>query len=390
MTGLTLVFGGLILVAWVVIAAIAIYAIRHTYRLDEVGKAREEEAPPLPRVSIVVTAKNEERKVEQTLRSLLNLDYSDYEVVFVNDRSDDRTGEIAERMSHEDRRIKVLHVDELPDGWFGKNHAAYRGAEAATGEVLLFTDGDVVFEPEALAYGVRHMIEKKLDHLTATPRMSVSGMMLQAALLAFFLFAIVITRPWKVRDPNSSASAGLGPYNMFRTTSYFAIGGHKRIALRPDEDTRIGQLVKRSGLRTDLVRGEKLINCEWYPSLGKLIRGMEKNLFAGLDYSIPMVMMVSVATIGLLVVPFVLVPVLALGAGLFPILLFGFAACICWGLLIVTACGVRYTWWHGLLCPLGTLVMIYTLWRSMILTISRGVAWGGPPVPWSVLRSNCI
>ena len=390
MTVLILIFGGLTLVAWVVIAAIALYAMQHTYRLDEVGKAREEEALPLPRVSVVVTAKNEERKVEQTLRSLLNLDYPDYEVVFVNDRSDDRTGEIAERMSHEDRRIKVLHVDELPDGWFGKNHAAYRGAKAATGEVLLLTDGDVVFEPEALAYGVRHMIEKKLDHLTATPRMSVSGMMLQAALLAFFLFAIVITRPWKVRDPNSPASAGLGPYNMFRTASYFAIGGHKRIALRPDEDTRIGQLVKRSGLRTDLVRGEKLINCEWYPSLGKLIRGMEKNLFAGLGYSIPMVVVVSIATIGLLVVPFALVPVLALGASLFPILMFGFAVCICWGLLIVIACGVRYTWWHGLLCPLVAMIMIYTLWRSMILTISRGVAWGGPPVPWSVLRSNRI
>ena len=379
------------LAIWLAVVLIISHGYRQMHHLGEVGKPRAG-GPPLPRVSIIVTARNEERKVEQALRSLLNLDYPNYEVVFVNDRSDDRTGEIVERLRAENDRITLLDVSELPAGWFGKNHAAWRGSEAASGELLLFTDGDVVFEPNALGSGVSYFLRQELDHLCGAPLLRVSGIMLQTCLVAFVLLFFMM-RPWRVRDPGSSVCLGIGAYNMMRADAYRAIGGHKRIALRPDEDIQLGKLAKRSGLRSDVAIGDKVVSVEWFSSVKDLIRGGEKNAFANAEYRVSALVGSSVFFFWLIWSPFVLAPALALipVAGLLPpVLMLTVAAGLCWILSVRIAHTSEYPWWCGLLSPLGALIMVYMMWRSMFVNLSRGVAWGGPPIPLSVLRSNRI
>ena len=348
--------------------------------------------PPLPRVSIIVTARNEEQRVEPALLSLLSLDYPDYEVVFVDDRSEDRTGEIVERLRDEDGRILLLHVGELPAGWFGKNHAAWRGSETATGELLLFTDGDVVFEPNALGAGVRYFLQQKLDHLCATPRLRVSGAMLQACMVAFLILFFMM-RPWKVRDPGSSACFGIGAYNLLRADAYRAIGGHKRTALRPDEDIQLGKLAKRSGLRSDILIGEKLVSVEWFASVKELIRGGEKHAFANTEYRISVLVGTTAFFCWLMFFPFLLAAFLLVtpAASVWPpVTMLAVAVALCWILSVRVAHTAGYPLWCGLLSPLGSLILIYMMWRSMLVNISRGVAWGGAPVPLSVLRSNRV
>ena len=384
MTALPVALAALTLAAWLAIAFTAIYSASRIPRLDEEPPPRPDD-PPLPRLSIVVTARNEERYAEQTLRSLLALRYDDYEVIFVNDRSTDRTGEIAERLSTGNERLRVLHVKELPAGWFGKNHAAQSGADAATGEVLLFTDGDVIFAPDAVAYGVRHLVRKGLDHLCASPRLAVSGTMLQACMIAGHLFASATGRLWKVRDPGSSAFFGVGSYTLMRADSYHAIGGHARIALRPDEDVRMGQLVKMSGKRSAFLRGETMVECPWYPSVRALVRGGGKNAFALLDYSIPKVAALRIVLLWLGVAPLVLAPVLwshEITAGAL------FAACplIYWLLAMTVSRDESYPWWSALPFPVAVLIIVFIARRSAVITIFRGVTWGGPPIPWAVLR----
>lgn len=118
-----LALAALTLGAWVALAIAALFDRYAIPRLEDVAPTGPDD-PPLPRLSIIVTAHNEERSMERALRSLLALRYPDYEVVYVNDRSTDRTGEIAERLSDGDARLTVLHIDELPPGWFGKPHAS--------------------------------------------------------------------------------------------------------------------------------------------------------------------------------------------------------------------------------------------------------------------------
>ena len=373
------------LLIWVAMALITLYSYQHVLRLEEIGESRDGD-PPLPRLSVVVAARNEESGVEEALASLLALDYPDYEVIFVDDRSEDRTGEIADRLSAENDRLRVIHVDELPAGWFGKNHASWRGALAASGDVLLFTDGDVVFGREAVRRGVRHLLENRLDHVAVLPALTMPSPMLQACVIVFHWGAHVTARLWQVRDPGSTASFGVGAYNLFRANSYRAIGGHERVALRPDEDYQLGRLVKLSGRRSDLVRAKSSVRCEWYQSVRALVRGLEKNLFAFKDYRISAVL---VQTGGLLWTG--IAPV-ALAVGLASVdaaaaALFAASAIVAWGFAIYIARASLFPWWTGLALPVASAVVAWSWWRSMIVALRGGLAWGGPAVPLSELRA---
>ena len=336
----------------------------------------------------MVAAKNEERSTERALTSLVGLDYPDLEVIYVNDRSGDRTGEIADRFSARDGRVKVIHIRELPPGWFGKNHAAWRGAQAASGELLLFTDGDVVFESGAAARGVRHLMREGLDHLCATPQLAVTGMIFQACLIASYWFGGVTVRMWKVRDPKSSAYFGVGAYTLMRAEAYHAIGGHETIALRPDEDVQMGKLVKVSGRRSEVLGGEECLSVAWYHSLREFVSGTEKNAFAVLEYRFERVAAVTLAMGWLGVVPFALAPLLAVNVGGWSALLFAGSVAVCWGTGVLIARQARYSWWAGMAFPLGAMLMIYVLWRSTVPTSTRGVVWGGDPVPLRELRRD--
>ncbi|HVG46286.1 MAG TPA: glycosyltransferase, partial [Longimicrobium sp.] len=146
--------------AWLLLAA------REIPRLGDVPPLGDAE---MPAISIVVAARNEARGIEGAMRSLLAQDAPRLEVVVVDDRSDDATGAILDRFARDEPRLRVVHVTELPAGWLGKNHALWLGAGSATGELLLFTDADVVIEPLALRRAVGAMVAGGLDHLTASP-----------------------------------------------------------------------------------------------------------------------------------------------------------------------------------------------------------------------------
>ena len=265
------------LLAWVAMALVTLYSYRHVFRLEESGESRDGD-PPFPRLSVVVAARNEELGAEQALSSLLALDYPDYEVIFVDDRSDDRTGEIADRLSAGDDRLEVVRIEKLPAGWFGKNHACWRGALAASGDVLLFTDGDVVFGRDVVRRGVRHLLRNKLHHVTVLPTFTMRDPMLEACVIVQHWGAHVAGRLWLVRDSGSTASFGCGACNLFRADAYHAIGGHRQVALRPDEDHRLGRLVKATGHRSDVLRAQLGVRYECYRSVRGLIQRNGKKL----------------------------------------------------------------------------------------------------------------
>src|SRR3954467_2373788 len=145
-------------------------------------------AGPLPRVSIVIPARNEERNVEEALQSVLALDYDNLEIDVVNDRSTDSTGEILDRMAAANPRVRVIHIRELPPGWLGKNHALELGGRKATGDYLLFTDADIVMEPMALRRAVAAMEADGLDHLAVSPEIERTSVLFEMFIGVFSLF----------------------------------------------------------------------------------------------------------------------------------------------------------------------------------------------------------
>ena len=345
-----------------------------------------------PPLSIIAAARNEARGIEAAVASLLRLDYPALEIVIVNDRSTDDTGAILERLSkvvsRSSRtvrpRLTIVDIKELPDGWLGKNYALQVGSDAATGDLLLFTDADIVFEASTLRRAVTLVEEQHIDHLAVIPDIVVPGLALNAFVAAFGVFFSMYARPWKVRDPRSSAHIGVGAFNMIRSEVYRAIGGHRAIAMRPDDDIKLGKLVKKHGFRQDVAIGRGLITVEWYASLGELIDGLMKNAFAGVDYSLWKVAGSSAALFLMNVWPVLAVfftsgTTRALNA----------ASVLLIVLIFWTVNGTRVA--YVLAFPAAAVLFIYIMWRSALIAITRGtIGWRGTEYPLSQMRANRV
>jgi cellulose synthase/poly-beta-1,6-N-acetylglucosamine synthase-like glycosyltransferase len=344
-------------------------------------------AGPLPRVSIVIPARNEERNLEEALRSVLALDYDDLEIDVVDDRSTDRTGEILDRMAAAEPRLRVVHVRELPPGWLGKNHALWLGAEKASGDFLLFTDADVVLDPSALRRAVGRMVTDSLDHLTASPGIDRPSVLFELFIGAFSLFFALFTKPWLAKDPKSPHHVGIGAFNLVRATAYRAAGGHRTIAMRPDDDLKLGKILKAAGFRQEFVFGLGALRVEWYASVRELVQGLMKNAFSGVDYRAGVIVTATLTQLLLFVWPFVAIFAIPGPARWLNLASVGVLIALCW--INAPLAGVRR--WHGVGFPLATLLFLYILWRAMLLTLwNDGIDWRGTHYPLAELKANKV
>jgi glycosyltransferase involved in cell wall biosynthesis len=238
-----------------------------------------------PRVSIIFSALNEASTIEPALRSMLALDYPDLEIIAINDRSNDATGAILDRLGQEHPILRVLHIRELPSGWLGKNHALQKGGELATGDYLLFTDADVIFDRNALRRAVGYAQREQLDHLVVWAEYIVRSHFLAMVMLTSIMAFFTRFMPWKVRT-SPKLYLGMGAFNMVRATSYRKAGGHVPLALEVVDDIGLGKLMKKSGFKQDVLLGRGTVSVEWYRNTREWISGIEKNAFAMIDFSL--------------------------------------------------------------------------------------------------------
>lgn len=340
-----------------------------------------------PKASVIAAARNEERNIRGALQSLLDLDYPDLQVVLVNDRSEDRTGDIFEEMAASDPRLEIVHVSELPDQWLGKNHALWQGSQKATGDILLFTDADVVMAPDTLSRAAACMRVQGADHLAATPEARMPSLFLNMFAATFGFFFGIFTRPWRAADPRSRCHIGIGAFNLVRTEVYRKVGGHQTIALRPDDDLKLGKIIKKSGFRQRLVYGTDLISVEWYANIREVVVGLEKNVFAGTDYRLWLAMAGVFFQLGAILWPYLALFATA-GATLAV-----YAACVA-VISVVVADGARFNGfnpWYALGFPLTAGFLAFIVVRTVICNLVQGgITWRGTFYPLSLLRKNKI
>lgn len=230
------------------------------------------------KVRIVAAARNEEKSIEEAVQSWIDIDYPNLEVVVINDRSTDKTADILACLENRFPFLKVYHISELPEGWLGKNHALHMGASDAASGWILFTDADVKFHPKAIKKAISFAEEHHLDHLTCTPGTTGGTWASRGLLCNFATFLLLYF--------HSQGSPGIGAFNLVRTSVYKQIGGHKRIALCTDDDSKLGKLIKLNGSRQMLLHGKGMISVPWYSSVPVAARALEKNAFTALEYSL--------------------------------------------------------------------------------------------------------
>jgi hypothetical protein len=195
------------------------------------------------------------------------------------------------------------------------------------------------------------------------------------------------SRPWSARNPRSRAHVGIGAFNLIRRDAYFACGGHDRIRMRPDDDMKLGKLLKLGGFRQDFLNGNGAIEVEWYESWRAVRDGLMKNLFAGSGYSVTATIAGSLAQLALLAGPVLALP---FGDPLARTLNLGSCALLlALGALCAPQFGTRR--WGGVLLPPFALFGAWLMWRSMLLALLRGgIDWRGTRYPLQELRRNIV
>lgn len=275
------------IVACALLAFTLIYMAQAMYIRRIVGALTGSPLPPdVPagRVSVIVAARDEARRLAAAADSLLAQDHPGLEFIFVDDRSTDGTGALMDARAATDHRVRVVHVKELPDGWLGKNHALWLGAQHAKGDWLLFIDGDVCLAPGAVRRAVAHATERGLDHLTVGPALLARGFWLQTWVAFTVMIILTFLSPRRMNGTGGRGGFGIGAFNLVRRSAYQAIGTHRAIALRPDDDVRLGMRLRRAGCRQWAAAEPDLVFVEWYGSLRQALCGLDKNAFAVLDY----------------------------------------------------------------------------------------------------------
>jgi glycosyltransferase involved in cell wall biosynthesis len=346
-----------------------------------------------PRVTIVVPARNEEASIRQALSQLLALDYDNYEVIAIDDRSTDRTGEIMDDLAvgsdgrPRRSRLRIVHIKELPPRWMGKAHAMWSAAKESTADWILFTDADVMFRPDCLRRAIAYAEAERADHLVLFPRtiMKRPG---EKMMLAFFQLMFVFGhRPWKVADPKAKDHIGVGAFNLVRRRVYEAVGTYEGLRFEVVDDMKLGKVIKNAGFRQRNVLGGDLLELHWAHGARGVVRNLTKNFFAVMSFQSWRAIGFCVAAAFLNIVPFAGV-FLADGWARIP---YASALACLFFLYFGMSLFSDVRPWYVLLHPFGTLLFIYTMLRSMFFALrNKGVEWRGTMYPLDELRRGLV
>ncbi len=368
---------------WLVAPVVTLWRCSRSRSLDDVP---DEPPPDSPLVSVIVPARNEARNIEACVRSVLAARYPALEVIVVDDRSEDDTGAIVRRIASEDARLRVLDGTPLPDGWFGKQWACATGARQARGALLLFTDADTRHAPDLLPRSVNLLRSRAADLVTVFGHQELGTFW--EKVIQPQVFSLLLARYGGTESVNRSRSSidkiANGQYLMLTRESYDALGGHEAVRDNVAEDLALAQRWFAAGRRTVLVLGIPQLATRMYESLGEIVRGWMKNVFAGGRHAVPGGRVGrALAPVALLLGPVMaLTPLAVLGLALAgvvprdalaPAVVANVVLLAYWG-IVYRSVGASSPLW-AISFPLGGVMLLYIFSRALL----RGsrVEWKG-------------
>ena len=341
-----------------------------------------------PKLSVVISTCNDASTIEGAVETLLQQDYPDLEIVLVNDRSIDGTGEIIEKIARKDPRVQTVQIKHLPPGWLGKVHALHVGTQKTSGEWILYTDADVYFRQDALRKALSLVLADHSDHLALIPVPHATSFWLGVVLQTLGGLFILATRATKIGKPGSKAFVGAGAFNLVRKAALDRTEGFPWLRMEVVDDVGLGLMLQRSGATSSVAIALQDVFFTWYSSLGAMFKGLEKNFFAMIAYY-------SIARMIVIVVlawAYALAPLVAILYSLkIPFLLIvGLTSYL---FLIAGAVGVKITFRQKLLpllcVQVGHVLISLMLLRSGIMcTLRGGIIWRGTRYSIDELRAG--
>ncbi len=342
----------------------------------------------LPKVSVLVPARNEEANIRKCLRSLMELVHPDIEIIVADDRSTDSTAQIVKRLARLDPRIRLVQVtEEPPPSWIGKCHALYQAVRQGrpSGEWLLFTDADTVHHPQSLAVSLREALDHQVDMFSLIPHLEARNFWVRLMQPTVAAIIAMYNQPTRINNPKRPEAFANGQYILIRKAAYMGVKGHESVAGKVLEDVELARVVKGLGYGIRLAVGLDLFQTNMYTDLRSLIQGWTKNLYLLLQSRMSRVLKATIASLLLSLWPAVtgIGACVALATDWRPLptgsllVLVGVYALVMSFQAILRALS-RWQPAMAPLAPLANLIAMFILWRSAWLH-SRGkaVVWKG-------------
>ncbi|MBI4353325.1 MAG: glycosyltransferase [Candidatus Omnitrophica bacterium] len=247
--------------------------VRRTNPPLEPSRSPVSGAPP-PKISIIVPARNEEKNIPNCLLHLCRQTYPRYEIIVVDDRSEDRTPELLEEWQRKSPvPLKIVRIEKLPAGWTGKNYAMFTGSKAASGEWFLFTDADTTHSPSSVETAAACAVERKIDFLTLAPQTESKSFWEKTVQpLAVGSLALWFP-PEKVNDPRSEVTLANGQFILVRKEVYEKTGGNESVQNEVVEDVELAKKVRGAGFSVQFLNGTLLYSTRMYSSLKEIRTG---------------------------------------------------------------------------------------------------------------------
>ena len=340
-----------------------------------------------PSVSVLFAAREEAEKLPAALETFLALDYPKFDVIAVNDRSEDETEGILRRAAQRDLRLKVISISSLPAGWLGKPHALQEAYDHSTGEWLIFTDADVHFEPDVVRLAIALAEQRHWDHMPLLCHAKMFSVGEKIAMTFFGMAFMLGVRPWRASNPKSGSYVGIGAFQLIRRSTYEKIGEHRRLAMEVVDDVKLGKLVKEAGCSSGIAKSGASVSVYWHAGVRNIIRGTTKNFFATTGFSLPIVCVQILGLLMLSVMPWMALPFVHGWARLFAAIAVALAICAEGGVAIENGVSPFYALTH----PIGALIFGWMLARSTIVTLWQGgITWRGTFYPLEELKRGVV
>jgi len=342
-----------------------------------------------PSITVIVPARNEADRIAACLESLINQDYPTLQIIAVDDRSTDSTGNLMDALATQHPgKLRIIHIAELPAGWLGKTHAMSLAARHAIAihkpDYLLFTDGDVLFRPEAIRRSLAQAVATQADHFVTLPTPIIKTLgegMLLGYLQVMGLWA---TRPWRVANPRALRdTVGIGAFNLLRTSAYQQLGGFDVLRMEILEDLTLARRVKLAGLRQRVAIAPGMISLHWASGAIGVVNVMTKNLFAVFRFHGSLLLLACIWLILFCIAPAVF---LVLPSTRLPAIITLASVSL---LFIFSNRYSRISPWYAAFFPVSSVLFVYSLLRSMFTTLKLGgVIWRGTFYPIAELRKD--
>lgn len=366
--------------AWVFLIKSMVDSFRLTPYLDKFENISESN----PKVSIILPARNEEEFIGKCLDSLIDQDYKNYEIIVIDDSSDDNTQKIIFQYAEKHSKVIPVIARPKPEGWMGKNWACMEGYKKATGELLLFTDADTKHSRNVISLSVAHLISFNLDALSAIPKMLTFDFWTKVTLPMISTFLHSRFSALNVNNPEKKTGYFFGSFFILKKETYENVGMHEGVKHEIIEDGALGKKVKESGHKMKMVRGDHLIEAVWARDKNTLWNALKRLMVPLYLQSAKIAIGIFFAVAFLLFVPFpifaasVFMPaeeissrILCISAGIASLLIYI-------GAVIEAKMGLHLRLVDAMFAPLGSLVVVLGFLSGLLQAKrSESVMWRG-------------